>query len=445
MDDLLSARCQMAMSLGFHILFAVAGMAMPLMMAVAEIIHIRTKDPVYLDLAKRWAKGTAILFAVGAVSGTTLSFELGLLWPEFMRHAGPLVGMPFSLEAFAFFLEAIFLGIYLYGWNKVLPHWHAFIGVIVALCGLTSGVFVVAVNSWMNTPQGFEVVDGEFVNIDIWEAFFSPAFPTQAFHTAISAYSSVAFLVMGIHAWGLLKEPGSPFHRAALRIALGFAIVATPLQIFSGDLAARHCGNEQPVKLAAMEGLYETQRGAPLALGGIPDDEAGHMKAAIEIPKVLSIMQGFDPEHEVKGLNDFPRDERPNTLLVRTAFQIMIMLGMAMMGIVAWSMFLLWRKRVLPDGNRLWLKALVAMAPAGMIAVEAGWCVTELGRQPWIIRGYMRTEEALTSVPNLVWHFGLFTLLYIFLGITVTVLLRNHVFAVPRGELQIIEEEKETR
>ncbi|MEZ6196215.1 MAG: cytochrome ubiquinol oxidase subunit I [Planctomycetota bacterium] len=430
MDDLLSARSQMAMSLGFHILFAVAGMAMPLMMATAEILHLRTGRAVYLDLAKRWAKGTAILFAVGAVSGTTLSFELGLLWPEFMRHAGPIVGMPFSLEAFAFFLEAIFLGIYLYGWKKLLPHWHIVVGFLVALCGLTSGVFVVAVNSWMNTPTGFDYVDGEFVNIDVWKAFLSPAFPTQAFHTAISAYSSVAFLVMGIHAWGLMRSPKSEFHRAALTIALGFAMVSTPLQILSGDLAARHCGNEQPIKLAAMEGLYETQRGAPLALGGIPDDEARHLKGAIEIPKVLSLMQGFDPEHEVRGLEDFPRDEWPNTLLVRTAFSIMVMLGMAMMGVVGWSAFLIWRRRELPTG-KWYLRALVAMAPAGMIAVEAGWCVTELGRQPWIIHGYMRTSEALTTVPNLVWHFGLFTVLYVFLGITVTILLRNHVFAAP--------------
>src|SRR5688572_29364772 len=209
MSDLFAARCQMALSLGFHILFAVAGMAMPLLMVIAEVLHLRTGQAVYYELARRWAKGTAVLFAVGAVSGTVLSFELGLLWPTFMRHAGPLIGMPFSLEAFAFFLEAIFLGIYLYGWERVSKGMHLFSGVVVAVSGLASGVFVVAVNAWMNTPQGFRLIDGELVELDLWRAFFTPAFPTQATHMALAAYVSVAFAVLGIHAWRLLHRPHS--------------------------------------------------------------------------------------------------------------------------------------------------------------------------------------------------------------------------------------------
>jgi cytochrome d ubiquinol oxidase subunit I len=207
MDDLLAARLQMAISLGFHILFAVAGMAMPWLMVLAEWRHHRTGDAVYEDLARRWAKGTAILFAVGAVSGTVLSFELGLLWPTFMEHAGPLIGMPFSLEGFAFFLEAIALGIYLYGWDRVPRKVHLLSGVVVGMSGLLSGIFVVAVNSWMNTPRGFRIEDGRFVDVDLWQAFFTPAFPTQATHMALAAYTSVGFAVLGIHAFrGILRQ-----------------------------------------------------------------------------------------------------------------------------------------------------------------------------------------------------------------------------------------------
>src|SRR5690606_31205708 len=259
MDDLLAARSQMAMSLAFHILFAIAGMAMPLLMVLAERLHQRNGYPAALDLAKRWARGTAILFAVGAVSGTVLSFELGLLWPEFMRHAGPLVGMPFSLEGFAFFLEAIFLGLYLYGWQRLSPRVHLATGIGVAACGLLSAIFVTSVNAWMNEPTGFDFVDGEFTRIRPWRAMFNDAFFSQALHVSLSAYVAVAFVVMGIHAWALRRNPTSALHRTAFRLALGLALVSTPAQIVSGDLSSKHIARHQPVKLAAAEGLFETQ------------------------------------------------------------------------------------------------------------------------------------------------------------------------------------------
>ncbi len=260
MSDLLAARSQMAMSLGFHILFAVVGIGMPLLMVIAEWRWLKTKDEVYLILAKRWAKGTAIMFAVGAVSGTVLSFELGLLWPKFMEFAGPMVGMPFSMEGFAFFLEAIFLGIYLYGWERVKPwaHWAA--GVMVMLCGTLSGVFVVTANAWMNTPVGFQMLDGKVISVDPIAAMLNPAAFTQTLHMTLAAFVAVGFMVAAIHAWMLLKDRQNPFHRRALEIALWVGGVTAFLQPLSGDLSAKHVAKYQPVKLAAMEGQWETVR-----------------------------------------------------------------------------------------------------------------------------------------------------------------------------------------
>lgn len=431
MTDLLAARSQMALSLGFHILFAVAGMAMPLLMVAAEWLGHRRQDPIYLDLARRWAKGTAILFAVGAVSGTVLSFELGLLWPRFMEHAGPIIGMPFSLEGFAFFVEAIFLGIYLYGWNRVPPRAHLLSGVMVAVSGLTSGVFVVSVNAWMNTPAGFSVVDGQLVELNLWDAFFNPAFPTQATHMALAAYASVAFAVLAIHAWRLMRDPGNPFHIRAARIAFVVGLISLPLQILSGDLAAKHLADAQPTKLAAAEGLFETQKGAPLTIGGLPDVDAELTRYGIELPKLLSVLAQGDPNATVKGLDAFPKELWPPVPVVHVAFQIMVACGFAMLALLAAGAFLWWRRR---DGmwrSKAFLRAAVAAGPLGLIAVESGWTVTEVGRQPWIIRGVMRTAEAVTPMPGLVVPFITFSFVYLFLGVIVVVLLRAHVFRVP--------------
>jgi cytochrome d ubiquinol oxidase subunit I len=263
MSDLMAARSQMAMSLGFHIIFAVVGIAMPLMMIVAEWKWLRTRDETYLTLAKQWAKGTAILFAVGAVSGTVLSFELGLLWPEFMRYAGPIIGMPFSLEGFAFFLEAIFLGIYLYGWKRVSPWAHWYSGVMVAFSGMISGVFVVTANAWMNTPAGFEMLNGKPVNIDPFRAMLNPAAIQQVIHMTIAAYAAVGFAVAAIHAFMLRRDSQNLFHRRAFVMAFATGAIAAVLQPLSGDFLARQVFRYQPIKLAAMEGQFETERRAP--------------------------------------------------------------------------------------------------------------------------------------------------------------------------------------
>ena len=442
MDDLLAARSQMAMSLAFHIMFAAIGIAMPLLMIIAEWKWLRSKNEIYLMLAKRWAKGTAILFAVGAVSGTVLSFELGLLWPGFMGYAGSIIGMPFSLEGFAFFTEAIFLGIYLYGWTRVPPRAHLFAGFMVAFSGALSGIFVVIANAWMNAPTGFRLVDGKPVDIDPIAAMMNPAAFSQTLHMTLAAYAATGFAVAGIHAFMLVRDPANRFHKAALVIALAVGGVSAILQPLSGDLLAKTVAKTQPVKLAAFEGQFQTEQGAPLRIGGIPDEAAGMTRHAIEVPYALSILAYGDPQAVVKGLNEFPADVRPPFAIVHVAFQIMVGCGVAMMLVALWAGWRYLRGR----RNQRWLdskwllRLLVAAAPLGFIAIETGWIVTEVGRQPWIIYGVMRTSEAVTPMPGLVVPFITFTVLYIFLAVITVWLLLRQVAASPHDQEPIAKE-----
>jgi cytochrome bd ubiquinol oxidase subunit I len=425
MSDLLAARAQMALSLGFHIIFAEIGIAMPVLMVLAEWRWQRTGDDVYLRLAKRWAKGSAILFAVGAVSGTVLSFELGLLWPRFMQFAGPIIGMPFSLEGFAFFTEAIFLGIYLYGWDRISPRAHLAAGVIVALSGAASAVFVVMVNAWMNTPVGFTVAHGQIVDLDPIAGMLNPSTFQQALHMLLASYAATGLAVAGIHAGILLRRPDVAFHRHALVLALIVGAPAAILQPLSGDISARTVAQYQPAKLAALEGQFETERGAPLRIGGWPDVDERRTRFALEIPYGLSLLAFHDPNAEVKGLEAFPRDQWPPVAPVHLAFQIMVGTGTAMALVSLWAAFTMFRKRSI--SNRMLLRALVLIAPFGFIATEAGWTVTEVGRQPWVIQGVMRTAAAVSPMPGLVVPMILFTLLYIALGAIVVVLMRDIV------------------
>ncbi|MDX2120437.1 MAG: cytochrome ubiquinol oxidase subunit I [Gemmatimonadota bacterium] len=433
MSDLLAARTQMALSLGFHILFAVVGIGMPLLMVAAERRWLLRKDPIDLELAKRWSKGTAILFAVGAVSGTVLSFELGLLWPGFMEMAGPLIGMPFSLEGFAFFTEAIFLGIYLYGWDRISPRAHLLAGVLVAGSGVLSGIFVVIANAWMNTPTGFDLVDGVPVNIDPIRALLNPAAFQQTLHMTLAAYAATGFAVAGIHAFLLLRDPLNAFHRRALALGLLVGAPAALLQPLSGDISARNVAQYQPAKLAAMEALFETRAGAPLILGGWPDMETRTVRWGIEIPYGLSLMAHHDPRAVVTGLDRIPRDEWPNVPIVHVAFQVMVGIGTVMAAVAAWALWLLVRRRD-PAECRPLLIALAASAPLGFVAIEAGWTVTEVGRQPWVIHGVLRTSEAVTPMPGLTYTLLGFTLLYLFLGIVVAWLLYSQIIRSPRHQ-----------
>jgi cytochrome d ubiquinol oxidase subunit I len=415
MSDLFAARSQMAMSLAFHIVFASIGIAMPLLMVIAEWKYLRTRDPVYLALTQRWAKGTAILFAVGAVSGTVL------------------FGMPFSLEGFAFFTEAIFLGIYLYGWQRVNPWAHWFAGVTVAISGALSGIFVVIANAWMNAPTGFRLVDGRFADIDPIAAMLNPAALPQTIHMTLAAYAATGFAVAGVHAYMLIRRPDHRFHRSALSIALAMGGICSILQPFSGDYLAKTVAKVQPIKLAAMEGQFETEQGAPLRIGGIPDEQARETRYAIEVPYALSILAYSDPHATVVGLNDFPSDQWPPVAIVHFAFQIMIGCGVVMMLIAFWSLVRYWRYR---KTGRIFSKAflwtLVIASPLGFIAIETGWVVTEVGRQPWIIYGVMRTKDAVTPMPGLLIPFITFTVLYLLLGVISVWLLRRQIIASPK-------------
>jgi len=419
MSDLLAARSQMAVSLAFHIIFAVIGIAMPVLMVLAERRWQRTGDAAYLDLAKRWAKGSAILFAVGAVSGTVLSFELGLLWPRFMQVAGPIIGMPFSLEGFAFFTEAIFLGLYLYGWERVPPRMHLLAGGLVAVSGAASGVFVVIANAWMNAPTGFTIDAGAFTHIDPIAAMQNPAAFPQTLHMILAAYAATGFAVAGIHAFFLLKNRTSTFHRAALSLGLLVGAPAAVLQPFAGDIAARYVARRQPVKLAAMESLYETRAGAPLRFG-----------PGIVIPRALSLLAFHDPNAVVKGLDIVPRDEWPNVRLVHTSFDVMVAFGTYLALVGLWAGLLALRRRDLTTRRRfLW--AVVVAGPCGFICTEAGWMVTELGRQPWTIYGILKTADAVTPMPGLIVPFTTITLVYCALAVIVGRLLYGQIVKSP--------------
>ena len=430
MDHLTYARAQMGLSLAFHMLFAAAGVALPLIMVIADALWMRTRDGDYLELSKRMAKGTAVLFAVGAVSGTVLSFELGLLWPSFMGTFGEVIGLPFALEGFAFFTEAIFLGIYLYGRGKIPEKMHFAAGIGVALSGALSAFFVTLVNACMNLPSGFTMEGGRPVNIDPWAAMWSSPWPHETAHTLLACYQATAFAMAGIHAVVLLRHPGSQLFRKALGVTLAVACVTALIQPIVGDFAARSIAAEQPIKLAASEAHFKTGPNAPLYLGGIPDEETGEVRYGIKIPSGLSVLAFRDPDAVVQGLDSVPRDEWPPVAGVHLSFQVMIGAGSAMALLAVVAAFLAWRTRGVPV-SRPFLWAVVAASPLGIIAMEAGWLVTELGRQPWIVHGAMRTKDAVTPFPHLAAPFWTFTLVYVFLGVTVVYLLFRQLRAAP--------------
>ena len=421
LDDLLAARSQMAVSLAFHIVFASIGMGLPVLMAVAEWRWLRTRDEAYLHLTRAWAKGLAVFFAVGAVSGTVLSFELGLLWPRFMEVAGPLIGMPFSLEGFAFFTEAIFLGIYLYGWDRISPRAHLAAAVVIAVSGAASALFVLSVNGWMNAPTGYDPAAGA-AGIDPVAAMLNPFWITNTVHMVLAAYAATAFGAAAIHAWRLLRDPSSRFHRRALELAVGLGGVCALLQPVSGDFSARVVAEQQPVKLAAMEAHFETGPCAPLRIGGVPDPARAEVRGSIDIPCGLSLLVARDPDAVIPGLEDFPRDEWPPVAIVHAAFQVMVGTGLFLAALGAWGLWRMLRRKPLAE-SRAFLAMCIAAGPLAFVAIEAGWTVTEVGRQPWVIHGILRTEDAVTPMPGLVVPFTTFTVLYLFLAGIVGLLL----------------------
>lgn len=422
LDALTAARLQMEVSLGFHMIFAALGIGMPVLMLIAERQWLRTGAAHYRELARTWGKATALTFAVGAVSGTALSFELGLLWPRFMALAGGVIGPAFALEGYAFFIEAIFLGLYLYGWDRLSPRAHWWTGIPVAVSGLMSGVLVVAANAWMQAPVGFELAsDGTLASAHPMAAFQSPAWLHMAVHSSLSCYIATGFAVAGVYALGMLRGRRDAYHRSGLGIALTLATITAVLQPLSGDWSARELVEYQPAKLAAAEAHFETSSHVPLLIGGLPD-EHGNVRFALRIPSGLSIMLGRSPATVVTGLDAFAREDRPPVALTHIAFQVMVGSGFTLIG-VALLYWLLRRRRA--DDSPWLLRILLIASPLGFIALEAGWLLTEVGRQPWVIHGVMRTADAVTPRTDVPLTLFGFTVLYLLLGIALTMLLRG--------------------
>jgi cytochrome d ubiquinol oxidase subunit I len=422
LSNLEAGRIQMAVSLGFHIVFASLGIGLPVMLLYAEYRANRDDDAVWMALAKRWAKGFGILFAVGAVSGTVLSFSLGLFWPRLMGRWGSVIGLPFALEAFAFFLEAIFLGIYLYGWDRLSPWTHWWSGVPVAVSGAASAWFVVTANAWMHTPVGYVLEGDRLVEVDPIGAMLNPSTPVMTTHMLLAAYMATGLSVASIYAFSLLRGRRDTYRWRGLAVGLVLGLVLAPIQVVVGDWAARHVAEYQPVKLAALEGQWETQARAPLRIGGIPIPSREETVFAIEIPGGLSWLAYGDPNAVVEGLEEVPPADRPNTVLVHLAFQVMVAIGFGLLALGAWAGVVRWRRKRLPEG-RWFLRAVLLAGPAAFVAIEAGWIVTEVGRQPWIVQGVMRTADAVTTRPGIVWHLAGTIVVYALLGIACSWLL----------------------
>lgn len=388
------ARAQMAASLGFHIVLACFGIAFPALALVAHWIGLRRDDPAALLLARRWSKVMAVLFAVGAVSGTVLSYEMGLLWPGLMGRFGAAIGIPFAVEGLFFFLEAIFTGIYLYGWQRLPPWLHWWSGVPIVVSGVFGAMSVVAANSWMNDPGGFRLSHGKVTGVDPLAVFFNRGMPYEVPHMLLAAYMVVGFLVAGVYAVGLLRGRNDRYHRLGFGISSVVGGVAAPLQIVMGDTIARFIARDQPVKFAAMELVPHTARRVTEYLGGVWWH--GHVAFAVPVPWLDSMLVGFSPNTKVIGWDSVRPDRRPPLpSLVHLSFDAMVGLGSALVLLAAWQAWVWWRRRRLPTG-RVFLAAAALSGVAAVVAMEAGWVVTEVGRQPWIVYHVLLTTQAVT-------------------------------------------------
>jgi cytochrome bd ubiquinol oxidase subunit I len=422
MDEVALARATMGTSLAFHIVFAALGVGLPLLLVISEGLGLWRRDAVWTDLARRWSRAFGLLFAIGAVSGTVLSFELGLLWPRFMALSGSMIGLPFTAEGFAFFLEAIFLGLYLYGWSRLSPFQHWLCGLPIAISGAASALFVVMVNSWMNSPSGFQIENGAITHVDPLAAALNPSVSTEDPHMLFSAYTVTGFLVAAVYAAGILRGRTDQAHRRGLALGMALGVVAIALAGFFGDASARFVYQAQPAKFAAMEGVFATERGAPVTLGGLVLTSQRRIVAGLQIPYALSLLANFDPNAEVRGLDAVPPQDRPDPATVHLSFDTMVGLSL-LSGLAALAFWALaWRRREVPT-NRWLLRALVAAGPATVIAMEAGWFVTELGRQPWTVYGVLRTADAATSSPGVGPTFAVFIVIYVALAVVTARLL----------------------
>ncbi|HEY4033311.1 MAG TPA: cytochrome ubiquinol oxidase subunit I [Ktedonobacteraceae bacterium] len=423
MPNILAARAQMGTSLVFHIIFSVLGVGIPLLLCIAEGVALWRKDPVWMALARRLTSATAIIFAIGAVSGTIVEFELGLLWPTYINYTGAVVGPMFAFEGFAFFIEAIFIGIYLYGWNRVSPKIHWLSSFPIWIGGAASAWFITTTNSWMNTPAGFHFSHGQLIGVDSVQAIFNPSTPYETVHMILASYVSSGFGLAAIYAWSMLRDKRDDYRRKGLLLGLAMGLIAIPLQIISGDLNARLLVRAQPAKLAAMEGVFKTSSHVPLHIGGIPDPKTEQYYFSLRIPNGLSILARFSPNGVIQGLDSFPPADRPNPIPIHLAFDGMVGSGFFtfFVALIFWLLYFM-RKRLVPEQTWL-LWGILLAGPLSFLAVELGWIVTEEGRQPWVIYYFLRTKDAATPAPFLNITFLIFSAIYVILAITLIVLL----------------------
>jgi cytochrome bd ubiquinol oxidase subunit I len=421
-NHLLFARETQAMSFVVHIPLVCFGIAFPAMVLFTEGLWLRTGNVTYKALAKRWSKVMLILFAVGVVTGTILSFEFGLLWPNMTATFGDVFGLGFAIEGFSFFIEAIFIAIYVYGWDRLAPRLHFLVGIPIVITGVTGSLSVISVNAWMNHPGGFDVVGGHVTNVRPWAALFNDHLWYEFTHMYLAGYMVAGFLVAGVYARSWLHGRRDHYHRAGLIITLTFATLAAPIQIVVGDWAGRQVAEDQPTKLAAFEGLGKTERGAPLHVGGIYQD--GEVKYGIQIPKGLSVLAFHDPEARVQGLDAVPAGDRPPVNIVRAAFHTMVAIGTALAALAAFYLVVWWRRRSLPS-SAWFYRAVVLAGPLALVALIAGWVTTEVGRQPWVVYEIFRTEQAVTDAGGLPIAFAALAVVYLSLLAGVIWLLRR--------------------
>jgi cytochrome d ubiquinol oxidase subunit I len=420
--ELLAARSQMAFTLGFHIILACLGVGLPTMVLIANAVGLRRRDPAALLLAHRWSTVMAVTFAVGAVTGTVLSFEMGLLWPVLMGRFGGAFGLPFAIEGIFFFLEAIFIAIYIYGWNRLSPRAHLLSGLPVALAGIGGTFSVVAANGWMNQPAGFVLgADGRVAAVTPIDVIFNRATFYEVPHMLLAGYMVTGFLLASVYAVGLLRGHRDRYARLGFLIPFVLAAVAAPLQVAVGDVAARAVLVDQPAKFAAMELIVVSGPNQPESLGGILVD--GKVVGALQIPNLASILAGFSPDTVITGLDAIPIDQQPPTAMVHLAWNTMVGIGTALVALGLWGLFLRWRRRDYADSR--WFLRVAALAGFGaVIALESGWIVTEVGRQPWVVFGILRTADAVTHAPGVQTTFVAVVILYTVLGVATLVTLR---------------------
>jgi cytochrome d ubiquinol oxidase subunit I len=432
--DALLARRMQALSLAVHIPIVCFGIAFPAMILFVEGLYLRTGDLAYKALAKRWSKVALTLFAVGVVTGTILSFEFGLLWPDFMATFGEVFGVGFALEGISFFIEAIFIAIYVYGWDRLGRRAHFLCGIPIVLTGFTGSFWVLGVNAWMNDPTGFGVVDGRVVDPKPVQALLPPNLGHELTHMYLAGYMVAGFVVGGVYATAWLRGRRDLYHRAGLVVALSFAAFAAGAQGLVGDWAGRRVTVSQPVKLAAFEGVQQTQEGAPFTIGGWYDADSGDVRYGIEIPRMLSLLATHDPSGQVTGLESVPPADRPPVNVVRFSFQTMVAIGSAL-GLLAFLFVatVVFRRRL--PRTRWFYRAVVAAGPLSLVALIAGWVATEVGRQPWIVYGVMRTNDAVTASDGLELGFAALVVVYVGLGAAVVWLLRRLARRPPSTEV----------